>query len=51
VGVLLESQIKDFIERLVGPVETEIDALLAEGSAHPIEAVGARLRGMMKLGE
>ncbi|MFM2442860.1 MAG: hypothetical protein RJB09_46 [Pseudomonadota bacterium] len=33
VGVLPESQIKDFIERLVGPVETEIDALLAEGEA------------------
>jgi putative thioredoxin len=33
VGALPESQIKDFIERLVGPVETEIDALLAEGEA------------------
>jgi putative thioredoxin len=32
-GVLPESQIKDFIERLVGPVGNEIDALLAEGEA------------------
>ncbi|MDB5644006.1 MAG: thioredoxin [Hyphomicrobiales bacterium] len=33
VGALPESQIKGFIERLVGPVEDEIGALLAEGEA------------------
>jgi putative thioredoxin len=32
-GALPESQIKGFIERLVGPVENEVDALLAEGDA------------------
>jgi len=32
-GVLPESQIRDFIERLVGPLENESDTLLAEGEA------------------
>lgn len=32
-GALPESQIKGFIERLVGPVENEVDALLAEAEA------------------
>ena len=33
VGALPESQIKAFIERLVGPVENEVDALVAEADA------------------
>ena len=33
VGALPESQIKGFIERLVGPVENEIDALIAEAES------------------
>jgi len=33
VGLLPEGEVKGFIERLVGPIETEIDALLAEGEA------------------
>ncbi len=33
VGLLPESEVKGFIERLVGPIESEIDALLAEGEA------------------
>jgi putative thioredoxin len=33
VGALPESQIKGFIERLVGPVENEADALLSEAEA------------------
>jgi putative thioredoxin len=32
-GALPESEIKGFIERLVGPIENEIDALLAEAEA------------------
>src|SRR4051794_4622584 len=32
-GALPESEIKGFIERLVGPVENEVDALLAEAEA------------------
>ncbi len=33
VGALPESEIKGFIERLVGPVENEVDVLLAQGES------------------
>lgn len=53
-AILHEIQSQQFGQEWIAEAEAgrpRLDALLAEGGAHPIEAVGARLRGMMKLGE